>query len=209
MKRANQLGEKGAMAIPIILAIFAIVGAGFGVWGLLRHWKSLVETQLRLDRCVAEKAVSLKSTLLTLEEENIAIEAARAAVVAGRLSPATAAATQAALALVFEQQELTLASWEITRLKWLTQRGCDGKGDIPFPLPSIPMSRLPEDAIGPNVLRWDVSPDSVDLKIYLAHRPRAAAAEVKRANGSSQSFLGTEDWQASWSSPMQSRPNFP
>ena len=197
------------MAIPIILGILVTASAGFGVWGMLRHWKGLMETQLRLDRCVAEKAMNLKSTLSSLEQQNTAIEIARASVVAAQLIPGASEEAEAALAILIERQDATMQSWELARITWLARRGCGGMSDLPRALPAIPLTRLPPDVIGPNVLKWTEPPELARFQIQLGHRPRAAAAEVIKSDGEFQNTDHASNWQARWAVPLPAWTSLP
>jgi|GEM_PF-994532 len=203
------LNQRGAMGLPIVLGILILGTASFGMLGLLRHWKALVEIQLRLDQCVAQRALTLKTTLGSIEKENTAIELARVVVMAATANPPARVVAQTALELLVVHQEISLKLWEMTRIKWLVERGCDGQSDFPRILPSIPVSRLPPDAIGSNALHWDTPPDEVEFKIHIAHPPRAAAAEIKHVEAQQKESLFPFGWRANWTPPVRIGTNFP
>ena len=41
-------GEEGSILLALLLALGLLLFTGMGVWGFLRHWRHLAETQLRL-----------------------------------------------------------------------------------------------------------------------------------------------------------------
>ncbi len=193
--------DRGALSLPMAIALMAIAIAGMGIWGLLRHWRHQVELQLRLDRCVGKTALDLKRSLLAIEGENAEIRRIRIALLALTLEPPAKAALESALLVEVGRQETELALWEGRRLAWLARRGCDGRGDSPVPLPGQSWQRDPPDVNGPQPLRWTLGVGK-KLHIELVHLPRAAAAEVtgNRTKGAFHVDVGS-DWRANWEVP--------
>jgi hypothetical protein len=200
------LDQGGALHVVMMIALMELAGAGFGVWGLLRHWRGLTETQLRLDRCVGKSALELKHTLVQIEEGNTTIRVLRAAVaVATPLGHG--AEPRALLEVAVRGQDLLLVRWQARRAEWLARRGCGEGRDLPYPLPSMSWVRPPEDLIGPQALSWEPGvPRS--LRVQLVHLPRAAAARVEAQPLAGDAkvigklgFNGKTNWKASWAVP--------
>jgi hypothetical protein len=185
--------EQGVLTVPLLVLLLASTLLGLGTLGLMRHWRHLTELQLRLDRCVGNAALDLKKTLERIEAGNSRLRALRAAQVAATLVEAAGSLVPLMEAEVAHQQ-LELLRWQARQAEWLALRGCDGKADLPAPLPSMSWSRPPPDLIGPQLLSWSSGERRLALELY--HSPRAAAAVVE-AGGS----LGSDSWKASWSFP--------
>lgn len=186
--------SRGALSLPLALMLLASAVGAFGTLGLMRRWKNLAETQLRLDRCVGDAALELRGALKRIETENLAIRSLRIAQAAADIeAPGTLVPEITALAVA---QDAEIARWRLRQAAWMAMGGCDHKGDLPLPLPSMRWDeRLPADMDGPQALTW-TDPDK-NFSIQLSHLPRIAAARVKASEG----VLGATNWKASWAVP--------
>lgn len=200
--------EDGAVSAPLLVALLGIAFMSLGTWGVMRRWRQMAELQLRLDRCAGEAALELKGHLEAIESANRQMRALRAGEVAA-VPAGASAALEAALQAEVARQEVARARWRLRQARWLLERGCEGLGDLPSPLASMPWERPPPDALGPRPLRWP--PDrGKRLLVQLAHAPRAAAAQVQPAldedgapaGGLLGGMLGNK-WHAAWTIPEE------
>jgi hypothetical protein len=186
----------GFLALPMALALVGLAGAGFGIWGFLRAWRHLAETQLRLDACVGRQAHEFRRELDTLESSNIRMTVLRAAVADALVAnPAAVPALNVALQAEVSYQTAVQVRWTAAEARWLARRGCGENGDFPIPLPSFPYLRDPPDPLGPRPLRWTASAEK-RLEVGAAHRPRYASAKIESGGESAK-------WKASWSVPLR------
>lgn len=192
------MNSKGILQIPLALALFAIVSGAVGCWGLLRHWRSVAELQLRLDRCVGQTALAFKNTLETLLSSNQKIKTLRASILATQGPSASLSPLQAALIAVVGEQESRRLYWKAQQHLWISNQKCGSSLDIPIPLPSMDWIRDPPDTLGPQPLRW-VGPIPEEFHIEISHFPRAAAARIYPLGGSIDLPL---HWQAEWAPPL-------
>lgn len=207
--------RKGALQIPLLFAVFLITFSGLRIWGFLRNWRYLTETQLRLDRCVGEAAQQFRNSLNSLEVSNQRITDVRTAIKMAELEPWLIPPLQAVLLVQVAQQEWIRTRWEIKKGGWLLSQGC-GKGkDTARPLPALDFIRDPPDPIGPQPLYWKgVMPQFFQFQV--SHRPRHAAAKVERGQSDKISFeslelgssgiggnSGNGQWKANWSRPQK------
>src|SRR4051812_19040280 len=104
----GSMRTRGQVMLPMALALAVLALASFGVWGVLRHWRHLVETQLRLDRCVGETALRLRDTVRRVESSNREMRILRESIAAALLTLNTEAIPPLRLALEAElsRQEL-------------------------------------------------------------------------------------------------------
>jgi hypothetical protein len=179
------LNDQGVLHLPMaVFSMFAVL-IGLSLWGLLHHWKDLMDTQIRLDRCTGEVALDLKSKIATVESANrqitflrASIEAAHAAApVTWGASETPIPALQAAIVLEVARQEFQRLSWIKRQVTWIAS-GCGAKGDIPIPLPFLSWERDPPDMIGEQSLDLDSLPKQ--YRIEAMHLPRKSAALVER-----------------------------
>ena len=190
--------QEGVLTIPMALSILIIATSGLTLWGMLRHWKNLAETQLRLDRCAGQTAQELRDTLSSLESSNFRIKGLRIARGATAIAPPVSAALEIALLAQVAIQEIQRAKWEVTRLRWLTHLRCGSLKDMPSPLPSMKWLRDPPDAIGPNALRWEGEWPK-DFQIQVTHYPRAAGARVFYSTQTvKEELLDQHNWKTEW-----------
>ena len=153
-----------------------------------------MEDQLRLDQCVAQKAVELKSTLQALSASNLRMEAVRAAAEPFVAYPPALAPFTAELTVEFGIQEALQAKWEIERMKWLIPGACGGATDFTLSMPDLSWTRLPPDIIGEFPFEWE----STDFRIEVRDLQHAAAAQVTQS-GAENEILG--NWKARWQVP--------
>jgi hypothetical protein len=187
--------EKGVLHIPLLIALFFITFSGFRIWGILRNWRFLVETQFHLDRCVGEVAQQFRGALNSLEASNVRIAQLRVAIQLAELEPWLIPPLRGVLGAQVAQQELVKGRWQLTRARWFLH-GCGKMKDTTYPLPALNFVRDLPDLIGPQALHWKgVMPEN--FKFQVSHRSRHAAARVEEGgrNGNSQ-------WRAYWS-PFQ------
>ena len=199
-----KLDNKGVMHIPLLVfSTFAVI-IGLSLWGLLHHWKDLMDTQLRLDHCTGEVALDLKSKITTVESANrqikvlrAAIEAAMAAEVPTYGASSTAIPVlQASLQVEVARQEFQRISWIKKRVEWVAS-GCGEKDDFGLPLPSLSWERDPPDTVGEQAI--DMEQLSDRFQIEVVHLPRKSAAVVERT--SHASLLQASNWHARWAPP--------
>lgn len=187
--------ERGALQVPLLFALALIVASGTLFWGMFRHWRRLVETQLRIDRCTGEVAQSLESTLETIDSGNRRLEALRASMAASPLLPGSQAPISAAMLAEATRQDMALLRWKALSVAWITRARCGSAADQPAPLPRLEWLRPPPDPLGPRPLVWSsgIQPDQFILR--LSHPPRLSGARVWKEKGLS------EEWNAKWVFP--------
>ena len=199
-----KLDNKGVMHIPLLVfSTFAVI-IGLSLWGLLHHWKDLMDTQLRLDRCTGEVALDLKSKITTVESANRQIKVLRASIEAAMAaeiltdgaSAAGIPALQAALHVEVARQEFQRISWIKKRIEWVAS-GCGEKNDFGMPLPSLTWERDPPDTVGEQAI--DIEQFSDRFQIEAMHLPRKSAAVVERT--SHASLLQASNWHTRWAPP--------
>jgi hypothetical protein len=188
---------KGGLHVPLLLAVFLISCSGFRIWGFLRNWRFLVETQFRLDRCVGRVAQEFRDSLNSLEISNQRITKLRAAIQMAELEPWLIPPLQAILMAQVTKQELIRAGWDLKRGHWLISIGCGNPKDTAHPLPGFKFIRNPPDWVGPQALTWEeIMPDKFEFQV--GHPPRYAAAKVE---GGWDEKTGRNQWKAIWSAP--------
>ncbi len=196
------LDQKGVLHIPMALALGIVLMTALGFWGILRQWRGLTSTQLRLDRCVGATALRIRNDLRSLDRDNRAILAARVGIAATMAFPPDDAPFRAALeSLVLDQERIQLA-WNLRRIQWGLSRGCDGVQDWAMPLSEFPFERPPPDVLGPGPLNWSLHPPTGRrlLAVQLSHRPRHARAIVQEGEGN---HVISSNWSARFSSPEE------
>lgn len=189
--------SEGVLHLPLAIVLIVIVLSGAGIWGVMRHWRKLVETQLRLDKCVGSVALDLKSKLESISIANMRIVAVRIAL-SVTVEPATRTALEAELGLEVLRQEATRASWTFRNLQWVAEQGCGENGDFALPLPLLEWHRAPPDVLGPQPIRWLKGEDQ-EFIIQAVHSPRGTAAKIK---GGGDGLFG-KDWKAEWIAPTR------
>jgi hypothetical protein len=185
------LSNSGFLAVPLGLALASAAIFAFASWMMMRQWRSQVETQFRLDRCVARQARSFSKTLRDLERDDKRIKLIRLALISSPLAGPFAGQTAEVLKVLLQataiRQNIAITVWNTKRATWIVRRGCDGKRDIPFPLPAIPAQRPPDDLLGPQALNWE---EQETYRIELYHRPRRSAAMIETGE--------KHDYRAHW-----------
>jgi hypothetical protein len=189
-----KLGRDGALTIPLVLLLSAAVFASLGTWALLRHWRHLVEDQLRLDHCVAQKAVELKTLLEKANTSNHRMIKIRQAAGPAAAAPGALSAIQTELNLEVALQEALRTKWETERIKWFLPGACGDRNDVTLSMPGLDWTRDPPDAIGPQPFHWSSSNPRFYLEIQ--DQRRAAAAQVAQKAGGLH-----ESWKARWQVP--------
>jgi len=200
-----RLGTRGSLQLPLLLAMVMIVLGGFGIWGFMRNWRFLMETQLRLDKCVGVAAQEFRGALNSLMTDNQRVQALRAAILAAELQPELIPPLKVTLQVVVAKQEFTLIQWKIKTGKWLVSRGCGKWKDWAIPLPSLEFIREPPDSIGPKALRWAGQSRS-EFFFQVEHSPRASAARVE--GGCLEWKLDCKGWISNWTSPQRDWTSF-
>ena len=200
-------GSRGAIAVPMLLACGTLAFGTLGRWGILRHWRFLAETQLRLDRCTQVEALELKATQRLIERTNLGIHATRALILAGVLEPPAAAAARAALEALVLRQDAALLAWKARQLAWLLPGHCGSSEDLRLPLPGLDWTRPSPDPFGPMPLLWENMPER--FVIRASRSPRHSVAEVGRNRNHDHNHQGkqedsdvSKEWTARWVSPL-------
>jgi hypothetical protein len=170
------LDRKGVLHVPLALMTLLFVITGLSLWALLHHWKTLTQTQLRLDRCTGEAALDLKSKIQNINSANQQIKQFRIAEVAATINPEAAEAIRVLISIEALRQESIRGEWMMKQVSWATTAGCDDFRDHSSPLPSLRWERDPPDALGQRPLHMEDFPHSFHFEIK--HSPRASAAEV-------------------------------
>lgn len=202
--------QGSAHLIFVVLTVIMAL-AGFGSWGVFRHWRFLVEHQLRLNRCVGQVAHQLRDVLNEIESLNRRIENLRLAISAAKLYPPTVPPLQATLTIVVAYQESIRFRWALNQAQWLVQRGCGNRGDSARPLPSLEYQREPPDDLGPQTLSWvGKKPDQFFIQADHKNRHSAATVDSGETGNDFLSFknfpIGQNQWKTSWAKPR--RTNF-
>jgi hypothetical protein len=187
--------------VPLLLAVFLISLTGFRIWGLLRNWRFLVETQLRLDRCVGQVAQDFRDVLNKIEKKNERIGQLRLAIKMAEIEPWLIPPLQALLIAQVAQQEIATLQWNLKRGHWLIAKGCGKPRDKAHPLPALEFLRGSPDGVGPQELRWEgIMPKKFDFQVM--HRPRYAAAKVERESNEENTRIQST-WKAKWNVPQK------
>jgi hypothetical protein len=189
--------ESGSFHLPMALSLALIMISSVGVLYVLHDWRSLVETQLRLDRCAGEAALELKGIVETLDSTNLQITALRAAAIPASLTPATKAASDAAIEAEVVWQDFKRLKWQTSQALWLARIKCGNSRDFPAPLPGLDLTRLPPDNLGQQPLTWTHG-EPRDLHIEIRHQSREAAAHVFKG-----AVNVTSTWTAEWTVPSR------
>jgi hypothetical protein len=190
----------------MLIALLALSLAAFGTWGVMRRWRLLAETQLRLDRCMAPVALQLRDTLTMIESANKQIRYLRDSIFAAEETGQAEFIPPLEVALDVEvaRQEVGRARWLVKEGTWLVRQGCGG-GDRAPALPTLGYRRGIPDSAGPQELEWYGQPR--EFRIQLNHSPRAAAAVISRSSERDQEaeshglFASDASWSARWSAP--------
>lgn len=188
-----RLDEKGVVTAPLLILGTAFALAMLALLGLSLRWRYHVQTQRRLDGCVAETARHLREVQRSIESANRRLQIERAALATAlAVNPTAAPPIRLTIQAEAAIQEARRMSWALTQAKWIARRGCDGKTDSFFPLPRLAWRRPPPDALGPRPLEWEPSVKK-QLRIRLWRHPRYSAGTV---------VSESDDWRMRWSSPF-------
>jgi hypothetical protein len=177
-----KLGNRGSFSLIWMLAVVLLGVSGLGLLGLLRHWRFLVEDQLRLNRRVGACVLLLQKNIQQVEHLNEEIRSLRMAIVAGSLRPELAVLSKMALKAAVLSQEALRMQWERLRLSWIF----GSVGDRVSSFPSFPWVRDAPDGVGEQVFR---STEIRTFRLGVCHAPRVAAAEL---------YLEKKQWNVRW-----------
>lgn len=188
--------------MPLALALVVTSSTGAGFWLLLRGWRARVETQLRLDLCTAHAAIRLKASLERIDAANARVRTLREAIAAAALFPQAQAPLRTALAVQAGFLQAELMGWRIYSGAWIAGVArvpgleCLRLSDTRLPLPSLPWTSVPPDALGPRPLAWTGAPGPTPyaISIGLSHPPRHSHSEVYRHENL---------WQLRWLAPTK------
>jgi hypothetical protein len=204
MVKSRILNDSGALGIFLAFFIVVMAIGGFGVWGLMHRWSQAMALQLRLDRCVGEKAREMRILLRIAEASNFQMKALRVGEVAEFIFDG-GAGSKAALTAELAVQEALLIKWNIARGAWVL-RACGERGDGGPPLPAMSWNREPPDELGPQPFTWS----NMDrLHFQAKNGPRVSAAELNQTRAGSGvkdvvlyggPLLG-KNWNAVWAEP--------
>ena len=200
----------GSLPLPMLAAILILVVSGTGTWGLLRNWRALVETQLRLDRCIGRVSLEFRDRMNRITKINSEITGLRLSVAAAALEPTLIPPLKAALQFEVLRQEAELAVWKLRQLQWVSRQSCLRKGEWFLPLPGMHWTRPAEDPLGPQPLEWNGSLPK-QFQIEAGHDSRTAAALVFRPEADPMEGLyGKTKFSARWAIPTKllARSNF-
>ncbi len=189
--------ETGALHLPLALTFMILSVAALALIGIMRQWRNLTDTQLRLDECVRKASLELRDRNRFVESSNTRMKAIRTLIAGSTvIAPEALAALRTALQVEFLRREALLRTWQVKQMTWLARRGCDGKQDFPLPLPSLSWVEEPPDTIGPKPLIW---PPEVrkEHTVFLRRGPRRSIARIF-VKESGQSYRGV--WHAEWTS---------
>lgn len=176
------------MSIPSILIIGIFLMSEALLLGINLKWRKTVQTQIRINDCVATHAHALKDSLETIEAHNRRINVLRKLAIATTLNPAALKSIKIWLNIESQMQNLQLLKWKWTQARWLIKRGCDSKDDIPNPLPSQPWRAQPRDLIGPKPLLWTAT-GLKEFYILLRSDKRKSGALINQSK---------QKWELKW-----------
>jgi len=197
----NSKNNMGSLHFPMLMAVAVLVLSGIGVWGLMNHWRMLVGTQLRLDRCIGSISQEFRNRMNTIERANSNIKRLRLAIVAATLEPSLIPPLKAGLTLEIVLQDANLAAWKLRQLQWVTYQGCLKPGDWYLPLPSMQWTRLPDDPLGPMPLQWSGASPGF-FHIEAGRGSRTSAAQILRES-EKREFYAQPKLMARWTTPKK------
>lgn len=207
-KQKKKMGTEGNTHVLMALILLVFTLGGLGTFGVLRKWRTHVETQLRLNRCVGKAAQEFRDVLESLLQRNREIRQLRVAIQAVQWKPWLIPPLRTALGAVVLRQEFSLNSWRVRTLQWRLSQGCDGRRkDDASSLPSLNFTREPPDLIGPKPLVWlGGIPGTFTFLLKSAPRAAAAVVQTKGSEGeenaeSEEDSREDEKWVAIWAIP--------
>lgn len=207
---ADRPAEAGSVGVPLLLLGAVIGTAAFSALGYATLWRSKVNLQLRLDRCVESVARELVQVQTAIEDGNLRIKAERAAAAAAAVPSMGASIEEARPVLEAEAalQEVQRGRWLLRQAKWIAARGCDGKSDAFWPLPNLRWSRKAADAVGPRPLEWDGKDTRLVIRLWRSNRfsqARVTRGDEKEDRNESEkrersipAAFGRARWKAKW-----------
>jgi hypothetical protein len=206
--------QSGALQLVFLVSLLVLLTAGLGIASFAKYWRLLMETQLRLDRCVGEKARELSEILNSIEKSNRRICELRNS--QQDLEPESRTEFQVHIQSEVGNQQGMILKWRRKQAKWKKAKGCGQRGDQALPLRSLSWTRDPPDLYGAQSLRWEGSMPH-EVLVQLNHVPRAAAAMVRRVTGDEAPHVQVNEeiedekegscsqpiWKADWSVPRK------
>ncbi len=203
--------------IPLILLILLLSFGGFALISVQRAWRNQTELQLGLDRCVREKALSLKALLEQFRASNrkinqlrqairIANQAAPVSGVGSAASAASRIALQSLLRITQLNQDRQRMQWEVSRSQLILGGSCEKIHSLKIKIPRLGLKRDLPDEIGPQPLEWEQG-ETPRYFIQFRKPPRASAAVVSaRGELFDEEMLKERslevDWRADWTAPI-------
>ena len=200
-----EIRSKGQVMIPIVLATVLFFASFAALLSVMRGIRREAETQIRLDRCVAETSLAFRDVINSLNVLNQRMIVLRTSIAAAYATPPLIPPLKAALISQMILQEVQRFQWTTRQVTWLVKRGCGQPGDLAPPLPRLDLTRDPADTIGPQALRWNLNtPNRLVVSVF--HHHRAAAAELRKSNETLTSKIPNTigNWKAAWTAPARS-----
>ncbi len=188
--------EVGSISIPLLIVTVILGSALFSSVGYALLWKSKVSLQLRIDTCVEKVSMELLQTQTLIDASNERMRLERLAAAAAAI-PTGGGSIEAVKPVLFAErifQESLRYRWKAKQAEWILRRGCDSRGDLFLPLPSLRWWRPPDDGIGPMPLEWEVGAPS-ELSIRLWNSNRFSRSVISKGGKD-----GSRSWQARWAS---------
>ena len=118
-----------------------LISAHISLASVTHRWNQKVKTQIRLDRCVRKRAITLRNIITKIEWTNTQIKVLRNTIAVLYIEPRVRAALTLVVHATKTYQEAQKLIWTAQALQWWSQLGCGKKGDIPHPFPKFPFFR--------------------------------------------------------------------
>jgi hypothetical protein len=141
----------GSLHIPLALLTLMICSSVLTFILLMNEHKNKVQLQLNLDRCIGALALDFKRKNIKIENTNLEMKTLRASLVAGNLTPVTAAAIRASIVALSIYELGLIAEWNFKRISGNLSLNCPRQGTL-LPLPELPWSVEAPDSDGPKPL---------------------------------------------------------
>lgn len=137
-----------------LVSCLAILGLGIHLWWM--HWNSLLQRQLKLDRCVGQVVKTAFKFHKEIVFHNRAIIGGRLIAAATQTAPPVAAAAKAALEVSKARQKMLLLQWKGLPITF-GLKNCPPEVLVQFP--PVPWDdSQPRDPIGPRPATWTPEP---------------------------------------------------
>lgn len=188
--RRRKLKNRGAIGLPIALALGVFTTSAISLWKLRRDWERTVKTQLSLDRCVGEAAAWVENSISATQFANLRMKAIRSALGASTALPPARAALQAALEAEGVLQILRGIAWKSHELRWLVKPCGSVTGFAEQSFPGDPWHVPLRDGLGPQPSEWKGEEDGFAFRVRTS-RQRSFALLEKNGSG----------WTPKWRDP--------